>query len=111
MTSFSAPGNLDFDSLMDFAVRTAEAAGEITRSHFGSAAVEMKGDGSEVTVADREAEEFIRASIADRFPDHGFFGEEGARSSGSGEYRWIVDPIDGTRSFAAGVPLYGVLIA
>lgn len=96
---------------MAFAAGTAEAAGAITRSHFGSSDYELKGDGSEVTVADRAAEEFIRGTIADRFPNHGVFGEEGARIEGGSAYRWIIDPIDGTRSFASGVPLYGILLA
>lgn len=96
---------------MDFAVRTAVAAGTITRGHFGAVAVELKGDGSEVTEADRSAEEQIRRAIEEAYPEHGIFGEEGADVVAAGEFRWIVDPIDGTRSFASGVPLYGVLLA
>jgi histidinol-phosphatase len=100
-----------YDDLMDFAVRTAERAGKITLEHFGRAVVERKLDGTEVTAADRAAEEYIRQMIADRFPEDGIVGEEGAAVQGSSGRRWIVDPIDGTRSFASGVPLYGVLIA
>jgi histidinol-phosphatase len=101
----------DLDDLMDFAVRTSTTAGAITLERFEKVAVEFKNDGSEVTEADRAAEEHIRAAIADAFPDHGILGEEGARAPSKGEYRWIIDPIDGTRSFASGVPLYGVLLA
>lgn len=101
----------DLDGLMDFAARTAAAAGRITLEHFGAAAVEFKGDGSEVTAADRAAEAYILETVTERFPEHGVFGEEGSRVAGTSAYRWIVDPIDGTRSFAAGVPLYGVLLA
>jgi len=101
----------DLDSLMEFAVRTASAAGALTLERFEKVAVEFKGDGSEVTEADRAAEEHVRAAIAEAFPEHGIFGEEGARAPARGGYRWIIDPIDGTRSFAAGVPLYGVLLA
>lgn len=101
----------DLDDLMDFAVRTAAGAGDITRARFGSAMVEYKSDGSEVTEADRAAESFIRETIAAAYPEHGIFGEEEDEHTGAGEYRWIVDPIDGTRSFASGVPLYGVLLA
>jgi histidinol-phosphatase len=101
----------DFDDLMDFAVRAAEAAGLVTLAHFGTAAVQFKGDGSELTAADTASEELIRATISERFPDHSIFGEEGADVRGTSEYRWIIDPIDGTRSFAAGVPLYGILLA
>jgi histidinol-phosphatase len=100
----------DADNLMDFAARTLQGAGELTLRHFGSAAVEWKRDGSEVTAADRAAEEHVRAAIADAFPDDGVLGEEGEdRPSRSGR-RWVVDPIDGTRSFASGVPLYSMLL-
>jgi histidinol-phosphatase len=101
----------DLDDLMDFAVRSATAAGRITLEHFGRVAVEFKADGSEVTLADRAAEEFLRDAIRERYPEHGVHGEEGAEIEAGSAYRWIVDPIDGTRSFAAGVPLYGVLLA
>jgi histidinol phosphatase-like enzyme (inositol monophosphatase family) len=102
----------DRDNLLDFATRIATRAGEITLTHFGRADVEFKGDGSEVTVADREAEDFIRAAIGDAFPEDGIVGEErGEDHARSGGRRWIVDPIDGTRSFGSGVPLYGVLLA
>jgi histidinol-phosphatase len=100
-----------YDNLMDFAVRTAERAGKITLEHFGRVAVERKLDGSEVTAADHAAEAYIRQMIAERYPDDGIVGEEGSAVEGSSGRRWIVDPIDGTRSFASGVPLYGVLIA
>jgi histidinol-phosphatase len=100
----------DFDSLMDFAARSAAAAGEITRRYFGSAAVTYKGDGSEVTDADLAAEAYLRQTIAERFPDDGILGEEGEETPSRSGRRWIVDPIDGTRSFGAGVPLYAVLL-
>lgn len=96
---------------MDFAARAAQRAGEITLRHFGAVAVEFKGDGSEVTEADREAEAYLRSAIAEAFPGDGIFGEEGTLVPSRTGRRWVVDPIDGTRSFASGVPLYGVLIA
>jgi histidinol-phosphatase len=102
---------MNLDNLLDFAVGVCERAGEITLDWFGRAAVEFKLDGSEVTAADRAAEDFLHRAIRERFPTHGVFGEEGAESEASGPFRWIIDPIDGTRSFAAGVPLYGVLLA
>lgn len=101
----------DRDNLLDFAARTVEGAGRITLEHFGRAAVELKGDGSEVTVADRAAEEYVRAAIRDAFPEDGIVGEEGEDVPSRSGRRWIVDPIDGTRSFSCGVPLYGVLLA
>ncbi|MET0397987.1 MAG: inositol monophosphatase family protein [Longimicrobiaceae bacterium] len=101
----------DSDNLMEFAVRLAGNAGSVTLDHFGSAAVELKGDGSEVTAADRAAEELVRKSLAEAFPEDGIVGEEGQDVPSRSGRRWIVDPIDGTRSFACGVPLYAVLIA
>jgi histidinol phosphatase-like enzyme (inositol monophosphatase family) len=74
-------------------------------------ATERKGDGSEVTVADRESEAFIRGALAEAFPDDGILGEEGSAAESRSGRRWIVDPIDATRSFSSGVPLYGVLLA
>jgi histidinol-phosphatase len=102
---------MDLDNLMDFVSRTAERAGEITLRHFGRVAIERKGDGSEVTAADRESEEHIRSALAEAFPEDGILGEEGAASESRSGRRWIVDPIDATRSFSSGVPLYGVLLA
>jgi histidinol-phosphatase len=105
------PTSLALDELMDFAVRTAERAGRITLEHFGGAAVELKPDGSELTAADLASEEFIRAAIGEAYPGDGIMGEEGSSVEGRTGRKWIVDPIDGTRSFASGVPLYGVLLA
>jgi histidinol-phosphatase len=101
----------DRDDLMDFAVRTAQAAGRITLEHFGRAAVTFKGDGSEVTAADLASEAYLRSAIADAFPDDGVMGEEGEDVASRSGRRWVVDPIDGTRSFSCGVPLYCVLMA
>jgi histidinol-phosphatase len=98
------------DDLMDFAVRTARDAGDITLRHFGTAEVRFKGDGSELTAADLAAESYIRAALAEAFPDDGVLGEEEAERPSRSGRRWIVDPIDGTRSFASGVPLYCVLM-
>ncbi len=72
--------------------------------------VDRKGDDSPVTVADRNAEKLIRAEIEARFPDDGIVGEEFGESPGSSGYRWILDPIDGTKSFISGVPLFGTMI-
>ncbi|MSU47846.1 MAG: histidinol-phosphatase [Opitutus sp.] len=74
-------------------------------------AVETKADHSPVTLADRGAEELMRARIAKRFPDHGIIGEEFGRERADAEFVWMLDPIDGTKSFISGVPLWGTLIA
>lgn len=100
----------DRDNLLDFAVRAAEGAGRITLEHFGRAAVEFKSDGSEITAADHAAEAHLRALLRDAFPEDGVVGEEGEETPSRSGRRWIVDPIDGTRSFGSGVPLYGVLL-
>lgn len=100
----------DLDNLMDFAARTTRAAGDVTLRHFGRVAVDFKRDGSEVTAADVEAEAYVRAAVADAFPDDGILGEEDVEKPSRSGRRWIIDPIDGTRSFASGVPLYSVLL-
>lgn len=97
--------------LLEAAREWAVAAGEITLGYFGEVvAAQSKGDGTPVTRADREAETFLRNAIRERFPTHGILGEEFGEHIGEGSVRWILDPIDGTRSFMRGVPLYTVLI-
>jgi len=98
--------------VLEFARRAAVKAGAITLEYFGTGvAVDRKSDQSPVTVADRKAEECLRSLIAREFPRHAILGEEFGEENPGAEYRWIVDPIDGTRSFIRGVPLYGVLVA
>ncbi len=97
---------------LDLAVETAYEAGRLTLGYFrtGEARPELKPDDTPVTVADREAEKLIRDRISSRYPGHAVVGEEYGADEGSSSHRWIVDPIDGTRAFVRGVPLYGVLI-
>ena len=98
---------------LEFGVQTAYEAGRLTLGYFGTEAArpEFKADDTPVTVADREAERLIRERIAARYPKHAVLGEEYGEAEGSDiDHRWIVDPIDGTKSFVRGVPLYGVLI-
>ena len=98
-------------NLLDFAQEAAWKAGKITLSYFGTGIVpELKADQTPVTIADRQAEEWLRGQIAHHFPDHGVLGEEWGTLNEGARYRWILDPIDGTKSFVQGVPLYGVLI-
>jgi histidinol-phosphatase len=96
---------------MDFSLRTIRAAGDIAMKHFGFTAVEFKKDGTELTAADTAAETFLRAEVAANFPDHAILGEEGGATERPSRYRWVIDPIDGTRSFASGVPLFGMLLS
>jgi histidinol-phosphatase len=98
---------------LDFAVQTAYEAGRLTLGYFRTEAArpEFKNDDTPVTAADREAEKLVRARISGRYPAHSIVGEEfGAGDGGGRDHRWIVDPIDGTKAFVRGVPLYGVLI-
>lgn len=97
---------------LDFITETAHLAGELTLQYFQTQlSPDYKADNSPVTIADRLAEALIRARIEKHFPDHAIVGEEqGVKESQGGTHRWIIDPIDGTKSFMRGVPLYGVLI-
>lgn len=72
--------------------------------------MEAKGDASPVTEADRAAERALRAFLAERFPTHGIMGEEYGTERGDAEYLWVLDPIDGTRAFLTGRPLFGTLV-
>jgi histidinol phosphatase-like enzyme (inositol monophosphatase family) len=101
----------DLTELLEFAVEIARGAGEITLKYFRRAPeTNTKADGSFVTIADREAESFVRNRIGERYPQDSILGEEEGESKGSSVRRWIVDPIDGTFAFVHGVPFYGVMI-
>jgi histidinol-phosphatase len=97
---------------LEFALDAAWAAGRITLGHFQTGIrPERKSDNSPVTLADKQAEQKLRELIAQYWPDHGIIGEEYGEQPGKSNLSWIVDPIDGTKSFVQGVPLYSVLIA
>jgi histidinol phosphatase-like enzyme (inositol monophosphatase family) len=100
-------------SRLNFAVEIAQDAGDLTLGFFRSVglAVERKADDSPVTVADRRAEELLRRRIGERFPNDSILGEEFGSAAGSSGFQWVLDPIDGTKSFIHGVPLYTTLIA
>ena len=105
------PSSDQVRKLLDFAIVLAHEAGALTLRYFGGLVDhDAKGDGSPVTIADREAEELIRRRVEQRFPEHSILGEEYGESNVGAAVRWILDPIDATRSFMRGVPLYGVLI-
>jgi len=102
----------DLDILLAFAQHLADAAGEVIRRCFRKPlVVSDKPDLSPVTAADRAAEETMWALIEARFPKHGILGEEFGRVREDAELVWVLDPIDGTKSFISGVPLFGTLIA
>lgn len=105
-----APGELD--QCLELALRLADAAGEAIRPYFRQPlAVDDKADLSPVTIADRAAEQAMRSLIESRFPEHGIVGEEFGRVRENAELVWTLDPIDGTKSFISGIPLFGTLIA
>lgn len=101
----------EWRSRYELAQELARRAGELANSYFrGSYEVIIKDDQSPVTVADRAAEELIRSEIQRLFPGDGFLGEEFGDQPGSSGFRWVIDPIDGTKSFIRGIPLWGTLI-
>jgi len=92
-------------------VDAARQAGALALRYYEAAvSVEWKHDHSPVTVADREAEALLRSLLLGKFPGDGFLGEESGDTPGSSGFRWIIDPIDGTRSFVRGVPLWATLV-
>ncbi len=111
----SASVQENFDAYLAFAHKLADLSAVAVMRHFRNlSGVEDKSDGGAydpVTTADREAEQVIRAEVADNWPGHGVRGEEFGDDSSTAEYCWLVDPIDGTRPFIMGLPVWGTLIA
>jgi histidinol-phosphatase len=107
-------GNMSKDYLSEyfqFACQTAYLAGRLTLGYYQTGIqADFKVDESPVTVADRKAEELIRQRIETTYPGHAIIGEEFGQNEAESSHRWIIDPIDGTKSFLRGVPLYAVLI-
>jgi fructose-1,6-bisphosphatase/inositol monophosphatase family enzyme len=112
-TSKPTPAESEITARLELARAAALEAGQLTLRYFQSdnLAVERKADDSPVTVADKGAEELLRQRIAERFAADGILGEEFGETPGTSGYRWILDPIDGTKSFISGVPLYGTMVA
>ncbi|WP_113910827.1 inositol monophosphatase family protein [Roseovarius dicentrarchi] len=100
------------DDLLDECLDLAERAAEMARGYFrGDLGVSFKSDDSPVTQADRAIERLVRDRIAQKFPDHGIVGEEHGADAAGRKRVWVIDPIDGTRSFITGFPLFGFLLA
>ena len=97
---------------LDFARSAAVDAGKLILGHYQSAslAVDRKRDSSPVTIADRQSEQLLRAGIEREFPADAILGEELGETPGTSGFRWILDPLDGTKSFVHGVPLFGTLV-
>lgn len=98
------------DSFLDAAIEIAQEAGQILLSHRG-AAFELKGDFDLVTTADKASETLIVKRLREQFPEHGIVAEEGGRVSLGADFRWYVDPLDGTTNFAHGYPMWNVTLA
>jgi myo-inositol-1(or 4)-monophosphatase len=103
---------MTFDDARVFIEELAQASAREILPHFGQkdVGVVVKSDQSPVTIADREAERVMREMITQRFPEHGIVGEEFGTVRGDAEFVWVLDPIDGTKSFISAVPLFGTLI-
>lgn len=103
------------ESFLPFAERLADASGEVIRRYFrvspAELGLESKSDDTPVTIADRSAEEVMRALIEAEFPDHGIYGEEHGFVRTDAAYAWTLDPIDGTKAFVTGMPIFGTLIS
>jgi histidinol-phosphatase len=96
---------------LEFALKLVKASESITLKYFGSRLkVNYKSDKSPVTVADKTCERFLVKELSKRFPSYGFYGEEFGESLSECEFRWIIDPIDGTRNFTRGIPYWGTLV-
>ena len=110
MPSTKAP---QLEGRLEFAVEIARQAGQQTLQLFRSTTldVQCKQDGSPVTAADRGAEQLLRELIGTKFPGDAILGEEFGETAGTSGFRWVLDPIDGTKSFVSGVPLYTTLVA
>jgi histidinol phosphatase-like enzyme (inositol monophosphatase family) len=113
MTATDAAGRVAPAELLPFALDLVAKAGELTQAHFRSPDLEIvtKTDGSPVTVADEGAETLMRNAITAEFPDDAIMGEEFGETDAASGRQWVIDPIDGTKSFTAGVPLYSNLLA
>ncbi len=113
MSEISAALAAEIASRLPLALSAGQEAGRLTLRYFqqDNYTVERKSDASPVTVADRSAEELLRRQITAAFPRDGIVGEEFGRQDGTSGFNWIVDPIDGTKAFISGVPLYGTLVA
>lgn len=103
--------NADWRNRYEVGVDAAQKAGQFALGYFDQGiAVEWKADDSPVTMADRGAEQLLRETLLAKFPSDGFLGEEFGDTPGASGFRWIIDPIDGTRSFVRGVPIWATLV-
>jgi histidinol-phosphatase len=103
--------NHEWRTRYDLAVEAARKAGDLARTYYETTfEVHKKADDSPVTIADREAETLVRSMVAESFPFDGFLGEEYGNQPGTSGFRWVIDPIDGTKSFVRHIPLWATLV-
>jgi histidinol-phosphatase len=101
----------DWRTRYEAAIEAADKAARLALGYFDTPlAIERKRDESPVTRADREAEAFLRSTLQASFPTDAFLGEEHGETPGSSGFRWIIDPVDGTRSFVRGIPIWATLV-
>jgi histidinol-phosphatase len=112
MTQISKSLEAEIARRLELAITAGKEAGKLTLRYFQQSnyEVERKGDQSPVTIADRSAETLLRERIAPAFREDGILGEEFGTQQGTSGFTWILDPIDGTKSFISGVPLYGTMV-
>lgn len=97
---------------LETALHAVKEAEKVIRKYYSpDIRASLKADTSPVTIADKESEEIIIRTIREAFPDHSFFGEESGKESKEAEYRWIIDPIDGTKNYMRTIPLFGTQLA
>jgi len=100
------------NEFLDFALLLTDEVTDVIVSYYNNCSIKIKADGSELTEADQEAEKIIRARIEKKYPMHNILGEEfGKKNTSHSEYKWVIDPIDGTIFFTLGMPTFGTLIA
>jgi myo-inositol-1(or 4)-monophosphatase len=112
-TQPNGPSSAELDTMLAFAIELAELAAQPALQHFRTQTAvsnKLQAGFDPVTEADRQTELVLREAIASRFPDHGILGEEHDEKSGNSPWRWVIDPIDGTRSFICGTPTWMTLI-
>jgi histidinol-phosphatase len=103
--------NPEWQSRYEAAVEAAQRAAQLALNYYnGEFAVELKADETPVTVADREAESLIRSTLLSKFPNDAFLGEEHGDQPGTSGFRWIIDPVDATRNFVRGIPIWATLV-
>ena len=101
----------EINEFKKFAEHLASSSGDLIKKYFRTdISIETKSDNSPVTIADKSAEELLRNKIMSEYPEHGILGEEYGTYNESAEYKWILDPIDGTKSFITGIATFGTLI-